>query len=391
MREGWIETELMNVCTLQRGFDLPKKERTSGAVPLMSSSGAIDSVNSAKVTGPGVVTGRSGSIGQVYFIEDNFWPLNTTLYVRDFHGNDPRFVYYLLSNFDLRRFASGAGVPTLNRNHIHDELVRVPTRICEQKRIVAILDEAFAGIATAVANTEKNLANARELFESYLNAVFMKNADVWARHRLEEVCEKITVGHVGSMARRYKPVGIPLLRSQNIRPFRVDLENVVYIDEEFHAELKKSALKPGDLGIVRTGYPGTAALVPESLPVANCSDLVIVRPGDQVLGSFLELVFNSSFGKRAVAGVLVGAAQKHFNVTAAKAALVPVPSRDEQERVVSESSDVRTECERLERNCAQKLNALAELKQSLLQKAFSGELTAYKEASDAMRQAEEIV
>src|SRR5690606_35053565 len=104
------------------------------------------------VPGPGVVTGRSGSIGNVFFIEEDFWPLNTVLYIKDFHGNDPRFIYHLLRHFDLKRFATGTGVPTLNRNFVHDEPVIIPTSVAEQQRIVGLLDEAFEGLATAKAN-----------------------------------------------------------------------------------------------------------------------------------------------------------------------------------------------------------------------------------------------
>lgn len=292
---------------------------------------------------------------------------------------DQDFLFHFLGSgaaykqFDER--AAGSTVRNLNIDLVRSVTVPIPP-ISEQKRIVAILDEAFAGIDTAIANTEKNLANARELFESYLSSVFTNNESSWHKYKLESICKKITVGHVGSMANRYRAKGIPLLRSQNIRPFHVDLDKVVFIDEEFHGELKKSALKPGDLGIVRTGYPGTAAVIPDSLAVANCSDLVIVRPGDQVFSEFLAMVFNSYYGKQAVAGVLVGAAQKHFNVTAAKAALIPLPSLEEQKRFIAECGYIRAECQRLESIYQQKLTALTELKQSLLQKAFSGELTA---------------
>ncbi|MDD1438505.1 restriction endonuclease subunit S, partial [Dolichospermum sp. ST_sed10] len=164
---GWEIKKLGEVCTLQRGFDLPKGQREEGDYLLISSSGCIDTHTEAKSFAPGVVTGRSGSIGSVFFITEDFWPLNTTLYVKDFHGNDPRFIFYLLNKFDLKRFASGVGVPTLNRNSVHSELVIIPSSIIEQKRIVAIADEAFEGIDRAIRNTEKNLSNARKLFESY--------------------------------------------------------------------------------------------------------------------------------------------------------------------------------------------------------------------------------
>ena len=116
-----------DVVTLQRGFDLPKKRRKAGPFPIVSSSGPIDTHIEAKVVGPGVVTGRSGSIGNVFLIENDFWPLNTTLYVKDFHNNCVRFVFHMLTEIGLKKFSGGTGVPTLNRNYVHIETVRVPT------------------------------------------------------------------------------------------------------------------------------------------------------------------------------------------------------------------------------------------------------------------------
>jgi type I restriction enzyme S subunit len=157
----------------------------------------------------------------------------------------------------------------------------------------------------------------------------------WDSKLLSDICEKITVGHVGAMAAKYKESGIPFLRSQNIRPFEVSLDNLVFIDEAFHRELLKSQLGPGDLAIVRTGYPGTAAVIPETIPICNCSDLVIVRPGPRVDPHFLALFFNSNHGKEIVAGRIVGAAQKHFNITTAKRVAIPLPNIREQQRIVA--------------------------------------------------------
>ena len=190
MKKGWETKKLVDVATLQRGFDLPTQDRSSGDVPLVTSSGISDTVSKSAIHGPGVATGRSGSIGNVFFIDEDFWPLNTVLYVKDFHGNDPRFVFHLLKNFDLKRFATGAGVPTLNRNFVHDELVNVPP-LPEQRRIVGILDDAFAGLATAKANAEKNLQNARALFDSHLQAVFSKRGKGWVEMPFEECVEDV--------------------------------------------------------------------------------------------------------------------------------------------------------------------------------------------------------
>ena len=246
----------------------------------------------------------------------------------------------------------------------------------EQKRIIAILDDMFAGITKAVTNAEKNLANTREMFESYLNQVFTQKGEGWGKKKLIDLCHQITVGHVGSMASKYTEQGIPFLRSQNVQPFRIVLDNIKYIDDAFNSSLSKSSLSPGDVVIVRTGYPGTAAVIPQLLPLANCSDLVIARPKDKLNPYFLAAVMNSVYGKNTVGGNLVGAAQKHFNVSAAKNMIIAFPALKEQCEIVHNIERFQIETKRLETIYRKKLSALAELKQSILQKAFTGELTA---------------
>lgn len=135
---AWKECLLGDVVNLKRGYDLPSSARSPGPFPVVSSSGITDKHSEAKVKGPGVVTGRYGTLGQVFFIESDFWPLNTSLYVQDFKGNDPRFIAYFLKilNFDSKN-AAGA-VPGVNRNHLHAIRVRVPP-LHLQRRIADIL------------------------------------------------------------------------------------------------------------------------------------------------------------------------------------------------------------------------------------------------------------
>ncbi len=244
----------------------------------------------------------------------------------------------------------------------------------EQMRIVAVLDDALSGIDTARENAEKNFRNARAVFESRLQSVFTQHGDGWRVRRLGDLCEKITVGHVGSMATRYQGEGVPFLRSQNIRPFEVVLDNVVFIDGAFHASLSKSQLRPGDVAIVRTGYPGTAAVVPPGLPDSNCADLVIVRPGPEIDPHFLAAFFNSDFGKSMVGGRLVGSAQKHFNVTAAKDVTLHLPPKPTQREIADSIAALRAETRGLESVYHRKLAAVDELRQSLLRAAFAGSL-----------------
>jgi type I restriction enzyme S subunit len=151
---------------------------------------------------------------------------------------------------------------------------------------------------------------------------------------LKELCERITVGHVGPMTAEYLDNGVPFLRSLNVAPFRLDMRDVKYVSQAFHAKLRKSALRPGDLVIVRTGYPGVACVIPESLPESNCADLVVITTSEALNPYYLAAMFNSRWGQAAVAGKLVGVAQQHFNVTAAKEMEVSVPARHVQDRIV---------------------------------------------------------
>ena len=163
---NWRETTLGEVIELKRGYDLPKRKRVSGSVPLISSSGTSDYHAEAKVMGPGVVTGRYGTLGQVYYIQDDFWPLNTTLYVRDFKGNNPRFISYLLRSIDFFAYSDKAAVPGVNRNHLHTAPVRIPP-LDEQRRIAHILGTLDDKIELNRRMSQTLEAMAQALFKSW--------------------------------------------------------------------------------------------------------------------------------------------------------------------------------------------------------------------------------
>ncbi|ENV1394586.1 restriction endonuclease subunit S [Vibrio cholerae] len=161
----WPLKPLKDVAHLKRGYDLPTQDRIEGEIPIFAANGKNGTHNEAKIKGPGVITGRSGTIGKVHFTEHDYWPLNTALYVTDFKGNDPKWVYYMLQAFKLDRFVEGAGVPTLNRNLVHDELIPLPP-LAEQKRIAAILDKADA--------IRRKRQQAIQLADEFLRAVFLE-------------------------------------------------------------------------------------------------------------------------------------------------------------------------------------------------------------------------
>ena len=129
---GWRVGRLDDLLVLQRGFDLPAQDRTPGSYPIIAASGPAGTHTEAMVSGPGVVTGRSGVLGRVFLCLDNFWPLNTTLWVKEFKAASACYAYEVLRLLDFKSFNAGSAVPTLNRNHIHGLPYLIPTRECIQ-------------------------------------------------------------------------------------------------------------------------------------------------------------------------------------------------------------------------------------------------------------------
>jgi type I restriction enzyme, S subunit len=159
--QGWETGRLDDVLVLQRGFDLPKADRVEGTVPIYAATGVTGFHNEAKVKAPGVVTGRSGTIGDVIYVQENFWPLNTALWVKEFPKAEPLYAYYVLSSLDLKQFNSGAAVPTLNRNDIHGFLTLIPPRPL-QKRFQEIASAMLAQTRMLELQTQ-NLRRTRDL------------------------------------------------------------------------------------------------------------------------------------------------------------------------------------------------------------------------------------
>lgn len=159
--EGWEKMPLGDLLTLQRGFDLPAKNREEGPYPIYASTGINGYHKVAKVKGPGIVTGRSGSLGTVMYVTGDFWPLNTTLWVKEFKRVDPLFALHLLSGMKLEQYNRGAAVPTLNRNDVH----RIEV-LCPSRNILSLFDEYLSPLYQQIEMFErcvKFLARARDL------------------------------------------------------------------------------------------------------------------------------------------------------------------------------------------------------------------------------------
>ena len=165
----WSYCKIFDLAPLQRGFDLPTAKMKPGKYPVIMSNGIGGYHSEYTVHGPGVITGRSGTIGKLHYTDNNYWPHNTTLWVTDFKGNFPKFIYYLYIWLDLSKFEAGSGVPTLNRNDVHDTKVYIPVIYEEQQKIA----DYFDGLENIIVLHQKKLSKLQQIKQAMLSKLFV--------------------------------------------------------------------------------------------------------------------------------------------------------------------------------------------------------------------------
>lgn len=182
---GSLKTTIGNQIMLQRGFDITKRQQKPGSVPVVSSGGIKSFHDTAMVQGPGVVIGRKGSLGTVFYLESDFWPHDTTLWVKKFNGNNARFVYYFLKALDVAHLDTGAANPALNRNLVHPIEVCWPP-ISQQKSIVERLDTVSVKSEHLGAIYQQKLDDLAKLKQSILQKAFAGKLNPQPEHALAE-------------------------------------------------------------------------------------------------------------------------------------------------------------------------------------------------------------
>jgi type I restriction enzyme S subunit len=272
---------------------------------------------------------------------------------------------------------------SVNQKDINKVEISYPKSLLEQQRIVSILDEAFAAIDKVKANAEKNLVNSNELFESYLQGVFENKGDGWLETSLKEVCA-IGDGNYSSKypkASEFVNKGVPFLTATNLKNGTIVPDSIRYITEEQHKSLTKGHVIKGDLVIVvRGSSTGNNSILPEKYSNSNLnSQLAFLRVNPSILTSeYLFLAFNSPMFKISLRAAISGAAQPQLPNNKLLDLLIPYPPILVQKVIVEKLDSISAETNRLESIYQQKLIDLEELKKSILQKAFNGELNITK-------------
>ena len=371
MKAGWQSKTLGEVIQLPYGKPLDPKDRNpNGLYPAYGANGEKDRTDKFYRDSPSIIVGRKGSAGEITLTEDRFWPLDVTYFVEFDSGQyNLQFLYYLLVTLELPSMAKGVK-PGINRNEVYELPVMVPP-LPEQQRIVTLLDEAFDGIATAKANAEKNLQNARAIFESHLQSVFTQRGDGWQVKRISEIAKH----SLGKMLDKAKNKGIfqPYLRNLNVRWFEFDLSDVLQMPFQPEEFAKYTATK-GDVLICEGGYPGRAAIWNSEEPIYFQKALHRVRFHESEHNKWFLYYLYDQDKSGALKQHFNGAGIQHFTGEALAKFELPFPSLPELRKSVAKFEELSEQSRSLEAIYQQKLAALDELKKSLLHRAFNGDL-----------------
>ncbi len=316
---SWTDCNLEDAVKLQRGHDLPERRRKDGPVPIVSSSGITGRHNVAKAEPPGVVTGRYGTIGQVFYVDEPYWPLNTALYAIDFKGNDPRFVAYLLEN-TLRNYRSEkAAVPGVDRNVLHKLKVRITNRE-GQERIAQVLssyDDLIQNNRQRIGLLEEA---ARLLYrEWFVQFRFPGHEHVrmigylpegWRRVRLGDLTSKLGSGATPRGGESsYSESGTPLIRSLNVYDDRFESEGLAFLRDEQAAALDEVTVVPEDILLNITGASvARCCMAPRRyLPARVNQHVMIIRVRHDCANTyFVHAAINSYECKRQLLTIAKG-------------------------------------------------------------------------------------
>jgi len=379
--EDWDVKTITNFSPLQRGFDLPIYQYKPGPFPVVYSNGILRKHVKAMVKGPGVVTGRSGTIGKIQFIENDYWPHNTTLWVTNFKGNIPKFVYYLYQRIGFDRFSSGSGVPTLNRNDVHTFRIAIPPP-SEQRTIATALSEADLHISSM----EQVIAKKRDIkqaaMQELLTGIRRLNGfkDEWEKISFADLADEnikwsIIGGPFGSnlIASDYVAEGVRIIQLQNIGDGIFHDDYAIYTTEKKADELLSCNIYPGEIILSKMGDPvARACFVPK-----NDRRYIMASDGIRLVvdekchdKKFVHDYINSeNFRKKAIEAS-TGSTRQRIGLGDLKQLPLVVPSRLEQRAIATVLSDMDAELTALE----QQRDKMKNIKQGMMQELLTGRI-----------------
>ena len=400
MKQGWEIKRLEDEVEFQRGLTYSKKDEVDFSDNIVLRSNNVDLIKNEldftelKYINPAIevqeskkvkkgsllictANGSKSHLGKVALIDDDY-----NYAFGGFMGQitpkqklDSKFLFYLMTSDKYKKFinelSDGANINNLKFSDLGQFEIPLPP-LPEQQRIVSILDEAFAAIAKAKANAEQNLKNAKELFESYLQGLFEKKGDGWEEKTLGQLCV-FTQGIQRDVKLQSKTEGKNQVRFLRIVDYTQGNEPPRYID--FPGE--KYILNTDDVALVRYGSTGFVCRGLEGA-LANNLFRVIPKSTEKLTNDFLFIYLNSLLFQNVIKATMNGAAMPAISFGLIEEITFPLPPIKAQQTIVRQVDALRTETQKLEAGYQKKIDDFEELKKSILQKAFAGELKTEK-------------
>lgn len=374
MKNGWQQKAVGEILQLEYGKPLDDKDRKpNGRFPVYGANGEKDRTDKFYHNKPSIIVGRKGSAGEINLTAKGFWPLDVTYFVTfDEQQYDLRFLYYLLTTLELRKLAKGVK-PGINRNEVYSLTTNIPP-LAEQQRIVGLLDEAFAGIATAKANAEKNLQNARALFESHLQSVFTHRGPGWPNTTIGD-CIRF-IDYRGKTPDKTAS-GLRLITAKNVKMGYVqDTPQEFVAPESYDAWMTRGIPRRGDVLFTTEAPLANVAQLDTEDKVVFAQRIIIMQADAAKLDStFLKYLLLSQPVQQRIRTKGTGATVQGIKASLLKTIEISFPkSTAEQRRIVAHLDALAAETQHLATLYERKLAALEELKKSLLHQAFTGNL-----------------
>jgi type I restriction enzyme S subunit len=400
--KGWEIKKLGDVVDFQRGLTYSKNDEVDFSDNIVLRSNNVDlktnkldftelkyinpkiviPVNKKVTKGSLIICTANGSkshLGKVALIDDDYdYAFGGFMgLIKPKENLNSDFLFHLMTSEAYKKFigalSDGANINNLKFGDLGEFEIPIPP-LPEQQRIVSILDKAFAAIERSRNAAEQNLKNAKELFENYLQGVF-ENGN-WETKKLNEITEVKDGTHDSP---KYIKEGIPFVTQKNIKPDGLSLDDTKFITETDHEKFyKRSNVTFGDILISMIGANRGMAAIVDDKRVFSIKNVGLIKSSASINMNYLLYYLKSSMAMKYVLYMSNGGAQEFVGLTALRSFPIPYPSLKEQNEIVNKLDALSAETKRLEAIYQQKLENLDELKKSILQKAFAGELKTEK-------------
>ncbi|MED9721628.1 restriction endonuclease subunit S [Escherichia marmotae] len=379
--EGWVETQLGKIIELKYGKSLAAPSRDGKYFPVYGSNGIVGMHSAPLINGAGLIVGRKGSYGVVQKSTGPFFPIDTTYYIDDFYNQPIDYWYYYLTFLPLTKLNRSTAIPGLNREDAYNLNIVIPS-LAEQKIIAEKLDTLLAQVDSTKARLEQIPQILKRFRQAVLAAAVsgkLTNRPDQNRHWKELLLSDIA-SHIVDCPHstpKWSSEGKYCVRTTAFTPFNLDLSKQGFVDEKTYQD-RIQRLKPetDDILYSREGTIGIACQIPKGVELCLGQRMVLIRASDKISSKYLTIVLNSNKILKIVKSKTMGSTAPRINMADIKSYPIPLPPLPEQAEIVRRVEQLFAYADTIEKQVNNALARVNNLTQSILAKAFRGELTA---------------